>query len=128
MGIYSLSAMWNLVWQKLIKSRFIQCHTFQHCSDIFKLNKRAKWIESNSSFPVCTKAGYKHRYTISLSLEFLAILSFPQLLRCKTGMVASYRVVPYLQRCYAWVVTSSTVHTYCKCYINVVTRTCLGFY
>ena len=43
-------------------------------------------------------------------------------------MVASYRVVPYLQRCYAWVITSSSVHNYWKCYINVVTRTCSGFY
>ena len=46
-------------------------------------------------------ASYKYRYAISLSLEFLAISLFPQLLRCKTDMVASYRVVPYLQRCYA---------------------------
>ena len=54
-----------------------------------------------------------HRYGISLSLrEFLAISSFPQFLRRKTDMVASYRVVPYLQRCYAWVVTSSAVHNY----------------
>ena len=42
-------------------------------------------------------------------------------------MVASYRVVPYLQCCYAWVITSSAVHNYWKCYINVVTRTCSGF-
>ena len=82
----------------------------------------------NSSFLMCPKAGHKHRYVISSSLEFLAISSFPQLLRCKTNMVASYRVVPYLQCCYAWVVTSSAVHNYWKCYINVVTRTCSGFY
>ena len=57
---------------------------------------------------------YNHRYAISLSLhEFLAISSFPQLLpRRKTDMVASYSVVPYLQHCYAWVVTSSAVHNY----------------
>ena len=60
----------------------------------------------------CAKADYKHRYTISLLLEFLAISLFPQLLRRKTDMVASYHVVPYLQRCYAWVVTSSAVHNY----------------
>ena len=54
--------------------------------------------------------------------------SFPQLLRRKTDIVASYRVVPYLQHCYAWVVTSSAVHNYWKCYINIVTRTCSGFY
>ena len=135
MGIYSLSAMRNLVWHRLIKLRFIRHHTFQHCLDMFKLNKRAKrynkqltWIELNSSFLTCFKAGYKHRYAISLSLEFLDILSFPQLLRHKTDMVASYHVVPYLQRCYAWVVTSSTIHNYWKCYINVVTWTCSGFY
>ena len=58
------------------------------------------------------EAGYKHRHAITLSLEFLAILLFPQLLRHKTDMVASYRVVPYLQSCYAWVVKSSAVHNY----------------
>ena len=77
---------------------------------------------------MCGKAGYKHRYAISVSLEFLAISSFPQLLRCKTDMVASYHVVPYLQCCYAWVVMRSAVHNYWKCYINVATRTFLGFY
>ena len=82
----------------------------------------------NSSFPTCAKAVYKHRYAISLSLEFLDISSFPQLLRCKADMVASYRAVPYLQWYYAWVVTSSAVDNYWKCYINVVTRTCSGFY
>ena len=88
--------------------RFICATPFSTAGlNTFKLNRRAKcynnylaWIESNSSFPTCTKASYKHRYAISLSLDFLAILLFPQLLRCKTDMVA-------LQRCYAWVFTSS---------------------
>ena len=38
-------------------------------------------------------------------------------------MVACYHVVPFLQRCYAWVVTSSAVHNYWKCYKNVVRNT-----
>ena len=46
-------------------------------------------------------------------------------------MVASYRVVPYLQRCYAWAVKGSAVRNYWECYINVemdvVTRACSGF-
>ena len=66
---------------------------------------------------------------IALLLALLAIMSFPQLLRrCETNMVVSYHVIPYLQRCYAWIVTSSAVHNYWKCYINVVTWTCLGLY
>ena len=43
-------------------------------------------------------------------------------------MLASYRVVPYLQCCYGWVVTSSAVHNYWKCDINVVAWMCSGFY
>ena len=36
------------------------------------------------------------------SFVFSAVTShFPQLLKCDTNMVASYRVVPYLQHCYA---------------------------
>ena len=69
---------------------------------------------------------------IALSLaflaQFLAISSFHQLMRCETDMVMSYRIVPYLQCCYAWVVTSNAVLNYWKCYINVVTWTCLGLY
>ena len=34
----------------------------------------------------------------------------PQLLKCDTDMVASYRVVPYLQRCRALLVTGDAVH------------------
>ena len=60
------------------------------------------------------------------SFAFSAIAShFPQLLKCDTDMVASYHVVPYLQRCYASLVA---IHDYCKCYINVVTQTCSGLY
>ena len=40
-GIYLLPVMRNLVWH-MLKSCFIQCHTFKHCSDMFKLNKHAK--------------------------------------------------------------------------------------
>ena len=58
MEIYSLSAMQNLVCHRLLKLCFIRHHIFQHYSDMFKLNKRAKclkltinnslmWIEPN---------------------------------------------------------------------------------
>ena len=51
------------------------------------------------------------------SFAFSAIAShfpkrFPQLLKCDTDTVVSYRVVPYLQRCYASLVISSAVHDY----------------
>ena len=49
---------------------------------------------------------------LALSLAFLSKVSFPQLIRQETDMVASYRIVPYLQHCYAWVITSSAVHNY----------------
>ena len=59
------------------------------------------------------------------SFVFSAVASrFPQLLKRDTDMVVSYRVAPYLQRCYASLVMSNAV----KCYINVVTWTCSGFY
>ena len=34
-------------------------------------------------------------------------------------MVTSYHVVPYLQYCYAWVITSSATCNYLMCHINV---------
>ena len=37
---------------------------------------------------------------------------FPQLLKCGTDMVVSYRIVPYLQCCYALLVMSNAVHDY----------------
>ena len=47
------------------------------------------------------------------SFALSAIAScYHQLLKCDTDMVASYRVVPYLQRCYALLVTSNAVHEY----------------
>ena len=47
------------------------------------------------------------------SFTFSAVAShFPQLLKCEIDMVASYRVVPYLQCCYALLVMSSAVHDY----------------
>ena len=45
---------------------------------------------------MCTKAGYKHRYAISLLLAFLAISCFPLILKHKTNMVASYHIVMLL--------------------------------
>ena len=44
-------------------------------------------IYSNSSLLMCAKAN------IALSFAVLAIVSFPQLLKYQTNMVASYRVV-----------------------------------
>ena len=64
---------------------------------------------------------------LALLLAFSAISSFPQLPRREADMVASYHVVPYLQHCYASVITSNTVHNHWKYYINVVTQTCSGF-
>ena len=47
------------------------------------------------------------------SFTFSAVAShFPQLLECDTDMVASYCVVPYLQHCFALLVTSNAVHDY----------------
>ena len=47
------------------------------------------------------------------SFALLAIASYyPELLKCDTDIVASYRIVPYLQRCYALLVTSNAVHEY----------------
>ena len=131
---YSLPGTWNLVCHRLI---VCQHHTFQHCPDMFKLKKHVKCsnlaktinqhgytMELNSSLPMYTTA-YK---LIALSLAFLAITSFHKLLRHEIDIAASYHTVSYLQHCYAWVVTSSAVHDYWKCYINAVTRMCLGFY
>ena len=56
----------------------------------------------------------KSRYIVTASsFVFSAVASrFPQLLKCDTDMVASYRVVPYLQCCYTSLVTSNAVHDY----------------
>ena len=49
--------------------------------------------------------------SLSIVTPFSAIAScFPQLLKWDADMVESYRVVPYLQRCYASLVTSNAVH------------------
>ena len=45
-------------------------------------------------------------------LAFSAIASFPQLLKYETDMVASFHVIPCLQRCHALLVMSNTVHDY----------------
>ena len=67
------------------------------------------WMESNSSLPKCKKAG--------MLLQPIIVCVFScriSLLKCDTDMVASYHVVPYLQRCYALLVTSNAVHNYWK--------------
>ena len=47
------------------------------------------------------------------SFAFSAVASrFPQLLKCDTDMVVSYRVVPYLQHCYTSLVMGNAVHDY----------------
>ena len=63
------------------------------------------WMELNSSLPTYATA-YK---LIALSLVFFSHCFFPQLLRHEIDIVASYCVVPYLQNCYAWVVTINMV-------------------
>ena len=115
-----------------MKLHFGQHHTFQHCSDTFKLKKRATFLNLantinqhgwNLGSSLLTYAtAYK---LIALLLRFVAITPFPKLLRCEIDIVVSYCIVPYLQR---WLVTSSAVHNYWKCYINIVTQMCLGFY
>ena len=51
--------------------------------------------------------------TTASSFAFSAIASrFPQLLKSDTDVVASYRIVPYLQCCYALLVTSNAIHDY----------------
>ena len=57
---------------------------------------------------------HKNHFIITVSLfVFSAIASrFPQLLKCDTNMVASYRIVPYLQCCHALLVTNNAVHDY----------------
>ena len=84
-------------------------------------------MELNSSLLTYATA-YK---LTALLLALLAIMSFLQFLRrCETNniMITSYHVIPCLQCCYTWIVTSSSVHNYWKCYINVVTWMCLGLY
>ena len=49
---------------------------------------------------------------IASLLAFLAITSFPQPLKCEISVVASFRMVPYLQYCYALVVMSNAVYNY----------------
>ena len=66
------------------------------------------WIESNC-LPTCAKAGLSLQPRSSFA--FSAVASrFPQLLKCDTNMVVSYHVAPYLQRCYASLITSNAVH------------------
>ena len=98
--IYSLPVMWKLVWHRLVKSHFIQHHTFQHCLDMFKLNKCAKYLNfAINNQPLCTKACK----IIALSLSFTVISSFPHLLTCEANMLhrsegeekLSYYIVTY---------------------------------
>ena len=63
-------------------------------------------MESNSSLLMCT---------IACNLAFSNDgLPFPQPLRHDANIVVSYRIVPYLQCCYAWVVMSNAVHKLLK--------------
>ena len=56
---------------------------------------------------------HKSQFIFTASFTFSAIAPhFPQLLKWDIDMVASYCVVPYLQRCYALLVTSNAVHDY----------------
>ena len=119
MGIYPLFFMQNLLWNWL--TSHISVGTFQHCLNMLKLNKCAKclshsmnsksmWMELKSSLQTCAKAGLLLHHHC---LHFQPIAShFPQLLKCDTDMVASHRIVPYLQRCYTLLVTSEAVHNY----------------
>ena len=67
--------------------------------------------------------------TTASSFVFSAIALFTQLQKHDTDIVASYYcILPYLQHCYALLTMSNAAQDYWKCYINVVTRTCLGFY
>ena len=67
-------------------------------------------MELNSSLPTCAQAGI----TAASSFAFQSVVAsrFPQLLKCDTDMVASYHVVPYLQRCHALLVMGNAVHDY----------------
>ena len=57
---------------------------------------------------------HKSRSIVTVSsFTFSAVTShFPQLLKYDTDMVASYRVVPYLQHCYALLVMNIAVNDY----------------
>ena len=60
---------------------------------------------------------HKSRSIVTVSsFAFSAIASrFSQLLKCDTDMVASYRVVPYLQRCYVSLVSTWLLKMLHKC-------------
>ena len=71
----------------------------------------------NSSLPMCTKCGYKHRYAISLLLAFLAISHFPHMLKHETNMVASYHIVMLLcldsyEQCFTQLL--NVLHKFCN--------------
>ena len=68
------------------------------------MNSLSMWMELRTSLPMCTKA--------ILLLMFSAIMSFPQFLKHETDMIACYLIVPYMQHCYALVVTRNAVHNY----------------
>ena len=120
------------------KSHFSGCHTFQHCSNTFKPAEQTclmfkpqykQLINMDGIEPKASDVRKSRSIITPSSFAFWAIAShISQLLKYDTNTVASYHVVPYLQRCYASLVTSNAVHDYWKCYINVVTRTCSGFY
>ena len=86
------------------KSYFGGCHTFQHCSNTFKLNKHAKCLSLSIRKQLINVDGIElkpsdvHKswsIVTASSFVFSAVASyFPQLLKCDTIMVASYCVVP----------------------------------
>ena len=54
------------------------------------------------SWPIITASLFAFSSLATPDYAFSAITSrFPQLLKCDTNMVASYCLVPYLQHCYA---------------------------
>ena len=61
------------------------------------------WMELNLSLKPSDMHKSRSIVTVkALLFAFSAVASrFPQVLKCVTNMVASYRIVPYLQRCYA---------------------------
>ena len=84
-------------------------------------------INVDSSVLTCAKADLSlqhHHFVRAFSHRILSSDS-----ECDTDTVASYYcIVPYLHCCYASLAMSNAAHDYWKCYINVVTRTCSGFY
>ena len=81
----NLPATRNSVWHWLISRTLLSGHhTFQHCSNTFKLNKHTKCLRSTwiPAFRCVQQPVYC--YSIIVSFAFSAIASFPQLLKGDT--------------------------------------------